>query len=125
MAGPTLGIRLQRAHLEKVRHAALVAGSDQFLHKIHMHFTEATAVMTLLIQYAYKIDRGISPCQESRQDRLIVYIGSDDFDTGEDQKLTGAFAIPCWNADRVTALHELADKLPADEAGTTQDAYGA
>ena len=67
-----------------MRHAAFLTGPDQLLYEFHMHFAEAAAVMTFLMQNSDEIDCGNSPRQEPGQGHFIVHIGGDYLDTGED-----------------------------------------
>jgi len=85
VARPGIGICFQRAHLQKKGNAAVLAGCDEFLDELNMRSAESAAVMPFLVKDTDQIDDCMYAGDHAAQRRLIMYVGADDLDAGEDE----------------------------------------
>jgi hypothetical protein len=102
----------------------VLAGPDQFLYEFNMHSSEAAAVMAFLIENADEIDDRMAPSHDLMKSGFVMDIGTDDLDSREYEKTTGARTVTRWHPDGIAPANEQAGYFATDESRPAEDAYG-
>ena len=119
----SVGVGVQRTHVQQARHASLDARLDDFFRELDVGACELRSIGAARapMQDPDEIHDRVAASGELRECVRFVHVGLDHIDRRQENQVLGPLAPARGHDDEVLVFDELAHEMPADKAAAADD----